>query len=84
MDSSSGQVPTVDLILKVDQGGHEKLSRVELKTLGYAILSLQNSSSPSYDMLEWEEVGPQYMVDNEHTKGELSPEKDRSCYCISG
>ena len=37
-----------------------------------------------YDMLEWEEVGPQYVVDKEHTRGELSSEKDRSCCCVSG
>ena len=48
----------MDLVLKVEQGGYDKLSKAEPKTFGYAKLSLQNSSSPLYAMLEWEEVEP--------------------------
>ena len=35
-------------------------------------------------MLEWEEVGQQYVADKEHTRGEMSSKKDRSCCYVSG
>ena len=42
----------MDLVLEVEQGGHDKLDWAEPNTLKDAIESLENGTSPLYQMLK--------------------------------